>query len=169
MENLIRSGKYLLNQKGISYLYVLLMIVVIEIGLLGISNFWQATSKRDNEEELLFRGSQIQKAIGRYYNKYRIYPSSMDDLIKDSRTAKNERYLRKPYKDPLAKDGEWQIIKDSSGRIAGVSSSSVKKPYKMTNFPFELRELEGKEKYSEWKFIYILLPAVQKPQPLLPK
>ena len=61
--------------------------------------------KRDREEEMIHRGTEYARAIKKFYKKNGRYPASLDDLDKGQ-----VRYLRKRYKDPLAKDGKWKLL-----------------------------------------------------------
>jgi len=64
------------------------------------------------------------------------------------------RYLRTLYPDPLTGE-DWVPIKGgATGGIIGVHSSSEQEPIKKANFPEGLELFEGKEKYSEWQFLY---------------
>ena len=61
--------------------------------------------KRDREEEMIHRGTEYARAIKKFYKKTGRYPATLDDLDKGQ-----VRYLRKRYKDPLAKDGKWKLL-----------------------------------------------------------
>jgi type II secretory pathway pseudopilin PulG len=66
---------------------------------------WRYLVKNDREEELIFRGGEIADAIGRYQKKNaNALPPSLDVLVKG-------KFLRKAYKDPMAKDGKWRFIR----------------------------------------------------------
>src|ERR1700720_3815215 len=62
--------------------------------------------QRDKEEELIFRGLQYQRAIQLFVRKVHRYPNSVDELVKTN----GIRFLRKRYKDPMTKEGEWRLI-----------------------------------------------------------
>jgi hypothetical protein len=113
---------------------------------------------RDKEEELLFRGEQYRAAIGRYYLAIpgrNQYPQSIDDLLKDNRTAQGRRHLRHKYPDPITGE-EYEVIREQArgNRITGVFSKSDKAPLRKTGFREPYQDFEGKDKYSEWKFIF---------------
>ena len=55
----------------------------------------------------MFRGLQYQHAIQLFFRKFGRYPTSIDELIQTN----NVRFLRKKYRDPMTKDGEWRLIK----------------------------------------------------------
>jgi type II secretory pathway pseudopilin PulG len=65
---------------------------------------WKTAVKREKEAELIWRGSQYARAIMLFSRKYaNANPPNIDILL-------NERFLRKKYKDPMTKDGEFQLL-----------------------------------------------------------
>lgn len=144
------------GESGFTYLTLMFSIVIIGIGLSVIGPSWKTTSKIEKEEELLFRGKEIVDAIGAYYKGFqgqKAFPAKLEDLLKDPRYFTTKRYLRKPYKDPIT-NGDWVLILDAKQRVKGVRSKSEYQPFKKANFPSELKNFEGKSKYSEWVFEY---------------
>lgn len=143
---------------GFTYLAALFMIVIMGIMLGMVGQSWTALMKREREEELFFRGSQIKDAITRW-NKPRpgqhvATPlGDLKDLLKDPRSLTTIRYLRQIYTDPVTGD-DWNIIKDPVKGIIGVASKSDGTPLKQAGFTDDFRTFEGKTKYSEWLFVY---------------
>lgn len=65
---------------------------------------WRKAVQREKEAELVFRGEQYARAIGLFQRKYAgAFPTSVDMLVE-------QRFLRRKYKDPMTKDGEFQIL-----------------------------------------------------------
>ena len=62
--------------------------------------------KRDREEEMIHRGTEYARAIKKYYKKFNHYPNSLQDL----ENTNNIRFLRRRYKDPMSKDGNWRLL-----------------------------------------------------------
>ena len=62
--------------------------------------------KRDREEEMIHRGTEYARAIKKFYKKNGRYPTTLDDLDKGQ-----IRFLRKRYKDPLTKEGQWKLLR----------------------------------------------------------
>jgi type II secretory pathway component PulK len=54
------------NQAGVTYLFVMMLVVAMSISLMGVTQQWSVIMKRDREAELLFRGTRIKEAIERY-------------------------------------------------------------------------------------------------------
>ncbi|MBI3398329.1 MAG: type II secretion system protein [Deltaproteobacteria bacterium] len=141
-----------MNSKGFTLIGLAVIIAIMGIVLATVAKVHSTIAKRDMEEELLFRGNKIKKAIDEYFKKGNTYPRNFDELLKDPRGVSPRKHLRKLYKDPVT-SGEWDIIKDKAGRIVGVRSKSDKEPLLKGNFPEEYKTFEGKAKYSEWEFV----------------
>ena len=152
------------NSTGFTYLALLAAIVIIGITLGTVARYWSNVSARDKEEELLFRGNQYRNAIENYYygipGKFE-YPPSIDELVRDSRSAAGKHYLRQKFKDPITGE-DFIEIRDQNMRVIGVCSASDKEPLKQANFDAADSEFEGRKAYSDWKFQFIA-PVIQQP------
>ena len=144
---------------GFVYIALLAALVIIGISLGAAGKYWQSVIQRDKEEELLFRGDQYRLAIERYYTAIptiRLFPPSIDDLLKDPRTPSGKRHLRQKYKDPFTGEDFIEIRDTLTKRIIGVRSGSDRTPLKQANFPDQFRDFAGKSKYSEWQFVAVI-------------
>lgn len=140
-------------------------MVLVSVALLGLlagiaGSSWQTIVQREKEADLLWKGSQIRRAIDSYYKAPqgqsttpRVLPSALDQLIRDSRFLEARRHLRRLYPDPMT-GKDWEIIKDPVGRIMGVRSSSTKVPFKQDGFAKENKSFAGKRSYHDWQFVY---------------
>jgi type II secretory pathway pseudopilin PulG len=72
-------------------------------------------TRRQTEEELIFRGQEYIRAIQKYQRKYGIYPSSVDDLI----SRDGLRFLRRQYKDPITGEDFRLINVNADGSLTG--------------------------------------------------
>ena len=145
----------------------ILLMVLVSITLLGLmagiaGSSWQTIMQRANEADLLWKGNQIRRAIGKYYNTShaqsaapKAFPSELEFLIRDPRFLEVRRYLRNIYPDPMTGEN-WEVIKNSSGQIIGVRSSSDKVPFKLDNFAEENKSFVNQQSYHDWQFIYEL-------------
>lgn len=124
---------------------------------------WNTMVKREKEAELIWRGGQYARAIELFRRKYaNAYPPTLDILL-------TERFLRKKYKDPMTREGEFQLLyagqqvqvpiggnqptppsdqqprgpAGARGGIIGVASKSTDS---------SLRVFNGRSKYNEWAF-----------------
>jgi len=148
-----------MNDKGFTYLMALMIIMVMGIMLGMVGQSWKTIMQREREAELIFRGTQIMEAIGRW-NKGAKHVKTplrdLKDLVQDPRTLTTTRYLRRLYTDPMT-GKEWNVINDPNLGITGVSSTSQAKPLKVGGFPEGFESFEKKEKYSDWLFVYTML------------
>jgi type II secretory pathway pseudopilin PulG len=93
--------------EGYTILLLMFMVFVMSIGLMIAVPVWQTQIQREKEEELIFRGKQYVEAIRIFQQKKPgTFPRDFDELIE-------EKCLRKLYADPMAPDGEWNLILSS--------------------------------------------------------
>jgi type II secretory pathway pseudopilin PulG len=145
------------RQAGFSYLWVLLLVALMGVGLTVVAEMDSAISQRDREKALLVTGRQFQIAIGRYYEGAaggrNEYPATLEDLLQDPRYPGIMRHLRKIFTDPMTGKAEWGLLR-IGGRIVGVHSLSEKTPIKQANFEAEVSHFAGAQKYTDWVFTY---------------
>ena len=92
-------------EHGYSLVALMASVAVMLILLSAAAPSWRYLVKNDKEEELLFRGGEIADAVARYQRKNgNALPPSLELLVKG-------RFLRRPYKDPMTKDGKWRLIR----------------------------------------------------------
>ena len=97
------------RQAGYTFIILMVMITVLAIGLLVAVPVWQTQIQREAEEELIFRGRQYVEAVRLFQIKNPgKFPTSIEDLIKS-------RFLRKPFPDPMTRDGKWDLILQADG------------------------------------------------------
>lgn len=146
------------REAGFSYLWVLMLIAFMGLGLTATVAIDSTTVQRDREKELLSIGRQFRTAIGRYYETQlaggkREYPASLEDLLQDNRVPGIRRHLRQVFVDPMTGKADWGLVK-VGGRIVGVHSLSERMPIKQAGFEAEDMNLQGKQKHAEWVFSY---------------
>jgi type II secretory pathway pseudopilin PulG len=89
---------------GYAMVALLVTLAVMSVILGVVMPVWRTVVQREKEEELIFRGRQYARAIQLYQRKYAAaYPASVDVLVE-------QKFLRKKYKDPMTKSGEFEII-----------------------------------------------------------
>lgn len=153
------TGPRIMNgEKGFTYPAALLLIIIVSISLMVVQQQWSTVMKRDREKELFFRAEQLVSAVGSFYQSSpqgsQQYPGNLKVLLKDNRFQVAKRHLRKLFKDPMTKDGDWGIVYDGKGNIKGFFSRSGEEPLKKGGFSKAYKSFENKKKYSDWKFIY---------------
>lgn len=92
------------GERGASLVALLAGMTIMFILMSAAVPSWKYVMKDAREEELLFRGEQIASAIERYQRKTGQLPPNLEILVQ-------QRYLRKLYKDPFAKDGKWRLVR----------------------------------------------------------
>lgn len=138
------------GNSGFTYLQA--MVVIIVIGITAETAYIDHlyVVRKDQEQELIFRGTAYVKAIKDYYRDQGYYPRKLENLMTDGKTTQ-KRYIRQLYSDPLT-DHEWKVIRAIDGGILGVFSSSRRKPFKQVEFPDELKHFEHQDSYENWTF-----------------
>ena len=155
-------------QSGFTYLYVLLLIALIGMGLAGTGTLWRTDAQRAREAELLFVGDQYRQAIRSYYEldpgQPRL-PQTLDDLTGDNRRTTPVRHLRRAYRDPVT-GGEFVLIRapETQG-ILGVHSAASAAPLKTAGFAAENETFTNAASYSEWRFVFTPSAANVAPGP----
>lgn len=151
-----------LKQAGFSYMGILMLIALMGISMAGVGLVWHIQLQRQKEQQLLFVGSAIKKAIGSYYanspNGFGEYPLSLKALLLDERKIKPSRHLRRLYKDPIGKQQDWVLIMQNN-RVIGVHSQSTLKPLMRSGFPQAYEAFSKAKTYQDWKFEYV--PGVE--------
>ena len=106
------------RQAGYALLVILLALAFLLIAMTRSAPDVAHQIKREREEELIQRGTQYARAIGRYYRKFGRYPGRIEEL----ESTNNIRFLRRRYTDPMTPDGEWRFIYLGEARLGGTRS-----------------------------------------------
>ena len=147
------------QQRGLTYIAVLLAIALHGAVMAAAGAVWHTAQKRERERELLFIGDQFRSAIRAYAQSgpgtRGQLPRTLDDLLLDPRLPGNKRHLRKIFVDPITWKAEWGLVKTPDGTaILGVYSLSDETPLKKANFAPADKAFEDAARYSDWKFVY---------------
>ncbi len=151
------SNRPPIKNEGLAYLSLLIVIALLAIAALASLQLGIAIQRREAEEELLWIGQQFKEALTSYANatppNAKPSPTSLQELLKDTRTSIVRRHLRKIYVDPITHQSEWGLIHDVDGiSIVGVHSLSNEVPIKKVGFSEAFRHLENQESYRDWRF-----------------
>jgi type II secretory pathway pseudopilin PulG len=96
-------------EQGTILIVLMIGVAIASIALTAVAQIWSTTWRRDSEEELIFRGKQYGQAILAYQKEHGgQYPINLEDLFKPG--PRRLRYVRKLFKDPIAKDGKWGLV-----------------------------------------------------------
>lgn len=111
-------------ENGFVYLWALFTVVLAGIAIAGAGQMWQVKSQRDKEAELMFIGEEFRKAIMSYHNTTKQYPSSLEELLKDSRSPNIKRHIRKIYVDPMTNTTEWGLVDEPPPNTTPATSNA---------------------------------------------
>ena len=118
-----RSGRHS-DQQGFTYLWVLVAVALIGVGLAATSEVWVTAGRRDKLAQADWAGTQYAQAIGSYYEfssgPAKTYPDRLVVLLEDRRGPVVRRHLRALYRNPLSGDGAWDLVRAGDARIVGV-------------------------------------------------
>lgn len=147
------------SSRGFTYLGLLFALALLGLALGAAGTVWSVARQRDREQQLLWTGGEIRKAIAHYYQGgpggLRAYPRSLQDLTEDRRGAVMVRHLRRAYPDPMTPDGDWELIRGSDGGLTGVASKARAQPMKQKGFTEENRAFEDADCYCDWRFVFV--------------
>ncbi|HSQ90807.1 MAG TPA: hypothetical protein VLM19_01395 [Nitrospiraceae bacterium] len=154
MSMAISRRQRVMSERGVTYLMLMFVIVLIGIATTAAAKQWKAVVQREREADLLAKGIEIQNALALYSATIKagrvvpgeVYPQTLADL-----TRLPKPYLRKVYRDPMG-SGEWEYVRAPTGGIMGVRSKSRAKPFRQRNFPLVVRHFEGRKTYYDWVF-----------------
>ena len=95
------------GERGYAMAALLVALAIMAILMSIALPVWRHEARREKEAELVFRGEQYARAIALFKFKNanipNAFPPSIDFLVQN-------RFLRKKYKDPMTKDGEFVLI-----------------------------------------------------------
>lgn len=147
------------QQGGFSYVIVMFLVAALSLASVRALENTFVAEQRDKEEELLWRGAAYREAIRDYYvnapGSAHSYPEQLSELLYDGRFTNPRRHLRKSYRDPMAADGQWELVRNEDGRLIGVRSRSDVRPVKRAGFVEELANFANAQRYSDWQFVYV--------------
>ena len=90
---------------GYTLVALLVAMTVASILIASVLPLASAQAQREKESELIFRGLQYAEGIRVFRRRFGRYPNSLKEL-----SEVKPRSVRKLWKDPMTKDGEWGIV-----------------------------------------------------------
>lgn len=159
---------------GFSYVFLLIVIAVLGIFASGALQLGVQISRRDAEHALLAAGGEFERALYSYSGtsianqnsnaSIAKGPRTLNELLKDPRSAGILRHLRRVYADPLTGLDNWGIVRDPAGFILGVYSQAPGQPIKQAAFEISQSSFENAAAYSQWIFGLPSAQAIAKQQ-----
>jgi type II secretory pathway pseudopilin PulG len=140
---------YLDQQRGFTYIGLLVAVIIIGLMLSVVGRVWTTTGQRERETQLLFVGHAYRMAIASYVSM------GLQDLVTDERFPVPKHHLRRLYIDPMTGQADWSLIMAPDGHgIMGVASNSQRTPIKLDGFDALDETFKGADCYCQWKFVY---------------
>ena len=104
------------KEEGYAILVVVFLAAMVAFALAAAAPSVLTKRQREREKELLFRGEQYKRAIGLYHRKFNRLPMKVKDLLHTNGLS----FLRRPWPDPMTKEGEWRLLRlGPGGQIVG--------------------------------------------------
>ncbi|WP_153118098.1 type II secretion system protein [Rhodocyclus tenuis] len=152
----MRPSKRGRDQQGFAYVWILLTVALLAIGLGVVLEVDATAERREKEMQLLAVGEEFRAAIESYYRAPSVagaseYPPRLEDLLEDRRTGVLRRHLRKIYPDPMTGKAEWGLVRVSGGIVA-VHSLSDRAPLRKRGFSDGDHLRAASKSYREWLF-----------------
>ncbi len=117
------------STRGFTYLGLLFLVAAGAAALATLGPRWGTAVQRDKEQELIFRGHQIARAITAYRaapgtDGKPQWPRQLEELVEDRRGIKPRHHLRRLYTDPFTGQPDWVLLTAADGSLRGVRSRS---------------------------------------------
>ena len=167
-------------ERGYAMAALLVTLAIMTILLSIAMPVWRHEAQREKEAELVFRGEQYARAVAlfRYKNANlpNALPPSIDFLVEN-------RFLRKKYKDPMTKDGEFLPLQFGASQpginpAVGASQPGATQSGGRNNTPLQapgqvaggisgvrsksaetsIRSYRGATRYDQWQFTFNIAP-----------
>jgi len=101
------------RESGYILLGIIIGVVILGIFMVAAVPVWKHVVQREKEEELIWRANQYLGAIDRYQRKHPGgFPPNLE-LLRD------QKFIRKLYKDPMTENGDWQLIRQLTPGVPG--------------------------------------------------
>ena len=119
------SGSRLSSESGFALASLMIVAALMLIAMAAVMPDLKTQSRREKELELQFRAMQYARAIQAYNRKFpNQWPTSVDALM----NTNNVRFLRKKWKDPMTKDGDWRLIHLGPNNVVIDSTATLTAP-----------------------------------------
>ena len=96
------------KQRGALIVALMAGIAILMILTTVAVQTWTDVLRRDNEAEMIFRAQDIVRALKRFQLDKGKLPTELKELMEPGN--KNQYFLRRLWKDPLVKGGQWQLL-----------------------------------------------------------
>jgi len=107
--------------KGIVLVIVMMAATLLLIALAATLPSVYQEGRREQEAELIFRGTQYARAVALFHKQFNRFPVNTKELLQTN----GIRFLRQEYLDPMDRKGKWRFIHVNA---AGVLLDSKNQP-----------------------------------------
>ncbi|MCZ6777981.1 MAG: hypothetical protein O7F16_03340 [Acidobacteria bacterium] len=114
---------------------LMVAVTIMTIMVTMAAEKWSVILRRDREEELVFRGKQYAQALAEYQKEHGALPNEFEMLLKKG--PRNHRYIRKLFRDPFTKNGEWAKL------VLAPGGQAVVNPVTMEMRPVSMLRRQG--------------------------
>jgi len=104
---------------GYTIAVLVVFLTVLSVALAVVLPKWSTAIRREQEEELIFRGLQYAEGIRVFQKRFGRYPASLDELLETK-----PRCIRQPWKEPVSPDGKWRPIRVGEPGAAGAGPAA---------------------------------------------
>jgi len=143
--------------RGFSYLLLLFMVALAGTALAAVGSQWQQQAQRQREQELQFRGLQLRDALLHYAAAtppgQPALPTSLAALLSDDRSTPPRHHLRQLWPDPFTGQPDWVLLRDATGRIAGLHSAAQRVALHRHALPAGISVANDGRRVADWQFI----------------
>lgn len=88
---------------------------------------WADVVRRDNEAEMMFRAQDLVRGLKRFQKDQGKLPTELKQLLEPGQ--KGQYFVRRLWKDPLVRGGQWQLLYASpGGGLLDPTSPSLNEP-----------------------------------------
>jgi hypothetical protein len=118
-------GRQIEAQSGFTYLWVLIAVALIGVGLLAVGDLWAATQRARERAELIWVAEQFTQALDNYYEGspgivVKSFPLKVEELLEDRRLAVVRRHLRGELPPHHLSSQRLMLVRDNESRIVGI-------------------------------------------------
>ncbi len=97
------------GERGVVFIWVLVGLFILAVMLMAAVQPASIVAKRENEQELIFRGEEYTEALRQYQTEHAgTFPTRLEDLLKEG--PKRRRYIRRLYRNPFDPEGKWSLL-----------------------------------------------------------
>ncbi len=173
---LTARGRHPASEAGFTLAAVVILLAVMAIMLTVAVQTASFQKRRENEEELIFRGNQIVEGVRLFRARHGRFPNSLVELARA-----NPRVMRKVWSDPITGKPDWvPVFMGQEGvPVAGTAGGPSPTPTPPTGkgeprakpFPrtdtagpvvgvhsrsceTSIKVYNGRARYCDWKFVF---------------